>query len=279
LTEKRGNRSTSEEKRIRHAQNQNYYRRKKEEYEQKRIQLDADVAAGVMSREEADKTLGQIQLGWFRYRNKVKELQDQLAAATSANTSGNTDEIDSLRSQLEETIVKTGQSMDIFSRTCDDLTALFRDTSSPNDGLPVIPTTPSRHNFLEFLAHFLPMPMWNDDPMHNQSINIVRTILSSDKQFSRHNNISHWFSEAEKLTILQTFNEAVNEAKEYWSIASKSERKEFSSQWIAVREAMQRSFFPIHNISCAVFHKILEAAYNLENLESGDDESNMDIDE
>ncbi len=229
-----------------------------------------------MSREEADKALGQIQLGWFRYRNKVKELQEQLAAATSANSAGNTDDIEQLRKQLEETIVKTGESMDVFSRTCDDLTALFRDMSSPNNGLPIIPTTSSPRNFLELLAHFLPMPLWHDDPMRNQSINIVRTILSSDKQFSRHNNISNWFIEAEKLTILQNFNEAVNEAKEFWSVASKSQREQFCLEWIEVREAMQRSFFPIHNISCAVFHQILKAAYNLENLESGEDETNED---
>ena len=226
------------------------------------MQSQADVAAAVMSKEDTDNALGQMQTGLFRYRHNVEDFPDQPAAAQSV---GNTDDIEQSRETLEETSDQTRLSIDVFSSTYDDLSALFRDTSSPTDGLPLIPTTSSRYDFLEFLAHFLPMPMWNVDPMHDQSIDVVRTILSWDEH-SSYRNLAPWFSEAEKWTILQNFNKAVKEAKDYWEVASISQKQAFCWKWRAARENMQRSFFPIQNVSCTIFHQILKAAYDLEDL-------------
>jgi hypothetical protein len=261
LTEKRGNRSHSEERRSRQRY---YYRRKreKENLEKKRIQSEADVAAGIISKEDTDKAIGQMQTGCSHYQHNVADFQDQPAAAQPV---GNINDIGQSR---VEAMNRTRLIVGTFSGTYDDLAALFRKTSSPNGGLPLIPTTSSSYNFLEFLVHFLPMSMWQVDPMHGPSIDVVRTILSSDER-SPYRNLAPWFSEAEKSRILWNFNAAVKEAKDYWNVASILQKREFCLHWRAVRENMQRSFFPIHNVSCTIFHQVLKAAYDMEDLDRG----------
>ena len=144
-----------------------------------------------------------------------------------------------------------------------------------------VPTfaNPSTAHYLTTLALILPMAQWTNVAYHKKSINIVRGILSSDKRFSRHNNLGSWVSEKEKENILSTFNNAVNKVESFLQNANHREKEAFDNQWLAEQRKVQESFFPVSSShSPLVFHRLLQHAF-LMSVEDSDSDSDSDSDD
>ena len=133
-----------------------------------------------------------------------------------------------------------------------------------------IPTwdNPSRRDFLTTLSLFLPMTMWDDNPMLSKNVRHVQRLLSSDKSQSNCNTIGAYFPESEKELIFKTFNASWLVVQQFWENADATERKEFKNQWHDQRTRVQDTFLPrSHTHPPVVFHRLLRNAHEQKDIE------------
>jgi hypothetical protein len=81
LLKKRGKRSPSAERRARQAQSKLYYKKRRTQYKNMMEQNKLDLATGAVTESEAARWLGELGVGWYRWRWSITQLQQQLKDA------------------------------------------------------------------------------------------------------------------------------------------------------------------------------------------------------
>jgi hypothetical protein len=244
LLKRRTKRSDSAAKTARSEANRKYYQDRMTKYKAVLSQAQRNLAAGRITQLQYSTRLRDRAVGWFRYRDRVQLLEQE---AVLAKESGDPTAIREAKERLQNTIETTSITEMLFRNHYTAIDQMFYDNSLPDGGLPAIPTSTSREDYLKYVALLLPMVHWSKNPMHPQSINKVRVILSSEKTASKFDCLDVGATDTEKLEILQRFNASVLETQDWWREANGSEKKEFLEAWETEKEIVRSAFLPFSN--------------------------------
>ena len=87
---------------------------------------------------------------------------------------------------------------------------------------------------------------WKSLPVDNGAINAVRRILHPDKQLESANPLrAGIINKDTTLAWFQTFEQSVQQTKEWWSNASDVERQEFNDCWQLEKQEIRSCMQPL----------------------------------
>jgi len=256
LLKLRQKRSQSAEKEAKREHNRRYYAEKRN----KMRETQTEILDGKITPEEAHERLTKYSVGWHRQKLEIMKLKDQINSKKEIGaTMAEGNNVQS-RELLEEEfrIVTVNQAkVEHFNRSNRCMVSLFCNRSLPNWGVPLFPTGVTPSDYFHYLALFLPMSLWDDDhPLSRRNLEVVRSILSDDKQFCQENLVADFIRPADRDKMLQRFNISADAI-----YAQNLDGATLMKLWKDTQLKIQRSFFPISDRhSPVLFHHLLSQA-------------------
>ena len=131
----------------------------------------------------------------------------------------------------------------------------------PDIILPPNWSNPGRQDFLTLLALLLPPQNWNEDPLDESNMRIVKQILHPDSRGRSADILGGRTTDIEKNEMLTTFNRGWELVQRWAQGADERDKQLFCAEWKMEKEKAVNSLFPSHKqVPVLCLHRVIRAA-------------------
>lgn len=194
--------------------------------------LDADIT---LSAEEKARQLAPFNVGWWKIKAKLKDLQSRLEKAERKNDSADMKQAQSeMNEQMDMLQVVT---LAMFDDMCKILNGLYQNP----DSIPgfEIPTSDTPQDFIWFLALALPRDKWQnvkDDLLDDSMLRIAKANLHPDGKGDV------IVEDEEQQSISGRFNNSIDNTCEWMETATFGEKMRLFQDWTNVKKIVESAF-------------------------------------
>jgi hypothetical protein len=140
------------------------------------------------------------------------------------------------------------------------------DNGRPLIGIPDIIqppnwSKPGRQDFLTLLALLLPPENWNEDPLDETNMRMVKQILHSDNRGRSKDKLGRHTTDIEKDEMLTTFNSSWELVQKWAQVADERDKQLFREEWEGEKLKAVDSLFPSHKqVPILCLHRVIREA-------------------
>jgi len=231
ILKRRVRRDAAAEREARRANNHRWYLKNKAKRQAVRQLLEK----GEINEDEANRRLAEINVGWFKTRDRVKALEKDLEAARA---SGDQDRTDEVQEQMLDEMGHMQKMLDLLDSSFKLLYLLYGDPDEV-EGFK-LPTNSQPEDLIDFLPLALPQHFWSqlDENFLNP------TIIREAKRRLHPDNDGDLNPVADQNHISALFNSAVEETTEWAKTASPTDIQKLRDRLYNRKMAVQNAFLP-----------------------------------
>jgi hypothetical protein len=122
-------------------------------------------------------------------------------------------------------------------------------------------SNPGRQDFLTLLAFLLPPQNWNEDPLDESNMRIVKQILHPDSRGRNADILGRHTTDDEKGECSQPSNSSWELVQRWSQGADERDKQLFCEEWKMEKEKAVNSLFPSHKqVPVLCLHRVIRTA-------------------